>query len=214
MTEQNFAEILVAERDWRVLELEFCLKIPFLYTNALFRQHVEKFWRLCVPIIYAHWEGFVVLSLKSTVDYINDQNIPYNRAARSLLLLDNKTRFGYLQGNCTIIQQTRFLDEFLSAQANGIALERSNISANSNLNFEQLEKMLGYFGINISEMLLSNKQCIEKLVWYRNSIAHGENSIKVVQKDIEAFIACNLKCYDEIIRLLTQYVINKNYYIL
>ena len=32
MTEQELQSLLVAERDWRITELEFCKKIPFLYT--------------------------------------------------------------------------------------------------------------------------------------------------------------------------------------
>lgn len=206
MTEHNLGDILVAERDWRMQEMEFCKKIPFLYTNQNFRPHIDQFWRLCVPIIYAHWEGFVVAAMKSIVDYINDIPVSYCRAPKHMILLDNKARFGYLQGNCTLEQQTRFLDEFLRAQADGIHIDRGLISANSNLNYAQLEKMLAYFGIALSPVLTSNKQGIEKLVWYRNSIAHGENSIRVTQKEIESFIDCIIKCIDEIIILLLLYI--------
>ncbi|MDT8903953.1 MAE_28990/MAE_18760 family HEPN-like nuclease [Anaeroselena agilis] len=211
MTEQNLGNILVAERDWRMQEMEFCKKIPFLYTTQNFRQHIDQFWRLCVPIIYAHWEGFVVAAMKSVVDYVNDIQVPYYMAPKHMVLLDNKARFGYLQGNCTLEQQSRFLDEFLQAQANGIHINRALISANSKLNYVQLEKMLAYFGIELSPALVSNKQGIEKLVWYRNSIAHGENSIQVTQKEIEYFIDCIIKCVDEIIILLLRYITELNH---
>lgn len=202
MNYQNLVDILVAEREWRVQEMEFCRKTPFLYTNNNFRPHMGRFWKLCIPIIYAHWEGFVVASMKSAVDYINNMQIPYSKAPKNMILLANKARFGYLQGNCTLEKQNKFLNEFLQAQTDGIHIDCRLISANSNLNYSQLEKMLAYFGIAISDVLVSNKQSIEKLVWYRNSIAHGENSIQVTQKDIEDFIECIMKCVDEIIILL------------
>lgn len=206
MTVQSLREALVFERDWRMKEMEFCKKIPFLYANSNFRQHLNRFWRICVPIIYSHWEGFVVMATKSIIDYINYMQIPYHKAPKHMILLDNKARFGYLQGNCTLEQQTRFLNEFFQAQAKGIYIDRGLISASSNLNYTQLGKMLAHFNITHSKVLASNKKYIEKLVWYRNSIAHGENSISVTQKDIEDFINSIIKCIDEIIIILLQYI--------
>lgn len=39
MTEHELQCLLVAEREWRITELEFCKKIPFLYTYPSFRSH-------------------------------------------------------------------------------------------------------------------------------------------------------------------------------
>lgn len=212
MTEQDFIGTLLAEQEWRFQELEFCKKIPCVYTNVLFKRQEAKFWRLCVPIIYAHWEGFVVAALRILTEYINEQNIYYREAVPSILLLENKKRFGYLQGNCSIPQQTRFLLELLEAQDRCIILQQSNITANSNLSFKQLSKMLKYFGINASDQLLAERSHIEKLLKFRNSIAHGENSITVTKEHVESFIYNNMVCIDEIISLLHQYVTYKQFY--
>lgn len=206
MTASKLQELLVAERDWRLSELEFCKKIPFVYVHPTFRPHRDQFWRLCVPIIYAHWEGFVTSSLKTTIDYINELELPYASIPRHLVLLEGKKRFGYLQGNCTKEQQNRFLDEFFAVQNTYLSIDRGNISANSNLNFKQLEIMLEYLNISISPTLQAYKPQIERLVWFRNSIAHGENCITVKQKDIEQFIQFESICFDEIIRLLLDYI--------
>lgn len=211
MTEQNLQDLLVAEREWRVQELDLCKKIPFLYTYPSFKSHISLFWKFCVPMIYSHWEGFCVAAMKLLVDYLNEKNISYQDAANHILLLDNKRRFGYLQGNCSLEQQIRFLGEFLESQKSGINIDRSIISANSNLNFKQLTKMLSYFEIVVSTELENQKPIIEKLVWYRNSIAHGENSITVTQADIESFISCITKCIDEMISLFWAYTLNSQY---
>ena len=163
MTEQELQSLLVAERDWRITELEFCKKIPFLYTYPSFRSHYPLFWKFCIPMIYSHWEGFCVASMKLLVDYLNERSLSYQDAANHILLLDNKKRFSYLQGNCSTDQQSRFLNEFLESQKTGIHIDRSVVSANSNLNFRQLSKMLSYFEIPVSPVLDHQKSTIEKV---------------------------------------------------
>ena len=71
--------------------------------------------------------------------------------------------------------------------------------------------MLSYFEISVSPVLDQQKPTIEKLVWYRNSIAHGENSITVTQKDVETFISCIAKCIDEMLSLFSTYISSLNY---
>ena len=211
MTEHELQCLLVAEREWRITELEFCKKIPFLYTYPSFRSHYPLFWKFCIPMIYSHWEGFCVASMKLLIDYLNEISLSYQDAANHVLLLDNRKRFSYLQGNCSTDQQSRFLNEFLASQKTGVHIDRSVVSANSNLNFKQLSKMLSYFEISVSPVLDQQKPTIEKLVWYRNSIAHGENSITVTQKDVETFISCITKCIDEMLSLFSTYISSLNY---
>lgn len=71
--------------------------------------------------------------------------------------------------------------------------------------------MLSYFEISVSPVLDQQKPTIEKLVWYRNSIAHGENSITVTQEDVETFISCITKCIDEMLSLFSMYISSLNY---
>lgn len=84
-------------------------------------------------------------------------------------------------------------------------LDRTVVSANLNLNFAQLENIFNQLELNLSPTIYSYKPTIERLVWYRNSIAHGENSITVTQKDIEKFINSELNCFDKIISILLGY---------
>lgn len=72
--------------------------------------------------------------------------------------------------------------------------------------------MLSSFEISVSNKLEQQKPTIEKLVWFRNSIAHGDNSITVTQIDIENFINSITKCIDELIALFLEYILKSNYY--
>ena len=206
MTKEHFQEMLIAEREWRIKELSFSKKISFLYLHPSFRKHIPTYWKFCVPMIYSHWEGFVVAAIRLVIDYINNLQIAYNFVPQYLIRLENKRRFSYLQGNCTFEQQDRFLSEFIAAQSQGIKIQNTTITANSNLNYSQLERMLFYLNLLSSPIIASNRDIIEKLVWWRNSIAHGENCITVTQTDIEAFISAEMICFDEIIQILVQYI--------
>lgn len=200
------------EREWRLNELEFYKKVPNFYVNSLFMNQKEKYFKMCIPMIYAHWEGFIVSLFRLLSNYISNQAIAYSYAPDFLILLANKKKFDYLKGNCSVEQQRRFLKEFLQALNDIIDIPaESSISANSNLNFKQFELMLGNFNLFVTEKHLKHKHGIEKLVTFRNKIAHGENSIVVKYNDIEVLIKCVNEMMDETIVLIQNYVSDEKY---
>lgn len=50
MTEQELQSLLVAERDWRITELEFCKKIPFPIYLPFFQISLP----FVLEILYSH----------------------------------------------------------------------------------------------------------------------------------------------------------------
>lgn len=200
------------EREWRLKELEFYKKIPYLYVNPLFGKHKEKYYKMCIPMIYAHWEGFIICAFRLLSDFITRQSIQYSYAPEFLILLANKKRFQYLKGNCDLEKQRRFLKEFLLSQKSGIEIPSDScISANSNLNFKQLELILNSFNLKETRKYKNNKQGIEKLVTFRNKIAHGENSVVVEYNDIDQMVKCVTELIDETIIIIKKYVLEKGY---
>lgn len=200
------------ERDWRLKELEFYHKTPYLYVNSLFKGHIEKYWKMCIPMLYAHWEGFVIITFRLLSDYITSQAIQFSSAPESLILLANKKRFEYLKGNCSLEQQRKFLNEFLYFQNKGFEIpSESCVSANSNLNFKQFKIILNSFNIEMTKVYNDNEANVEKLVTFRNKIAHGENSILVKGEDVNALLECVISMIDETIIIIERYILNKKY---
>ena len=209
--EQALIEELAADRDWRFSELEFVKKVPKFYTNDLFEASIDKYWRICVPIIYAHWEGFVVFSYRQLVSYINNKNLKYSQVKQYIVLLSNKRRFGYLQGNQSEAQRKRFLDEYSQEEREGINMPLDVVSAKSNLNFKTYKSILEEFDISITQTHVSNEMSIEKLVTYRNKIAHGENSVFVIENDINKLIDCVMEMIDLTIADINSYVNSRHF---
>lgn len=206
-------EEIEIDRDWRFNELEFYKKVPKFYTNKLFQTKVKSYWQMCVPAIYAHWEGFVVSALKLVVDYLNSQSLSYTSVIQEIIIFSNKDRFKYLSGNCNRTQRMRFLNEFFNEQSKGISIDSSLITASSNLNFKQFSNMLEELGIVLTPNHLEQKSKLEKLVTYRNKIAHGENNILVSEADINEMVYCIMILIDETIVCIEKYLLNKDYLI-
>jgi hypothetical protein len=104
------------------------------------------------------------------------------------------------------------LQEFLQNQSVGIRIPaESCVSANSNLNFEQFERILKSFNMQVTVTFNNNRRNIEKLVTFRNKIAHGENSIIVKQEDVDVLVHCVNEMIDESIIVIKNYVLIKEY---
>ncbi|MPN55319.1 hypothetical protein SDC9_203001 [bioreactor metagenome] len=132
-----------------------------------------------------------------------------------MIILANKKRFEYLKGNCTLKHQKRFLQEFLNEQRIGIRIPSNTcISANSNLNYKQFELILRNFNLASTHVINKNKGCINKLVNFRNKIAHGENSIIAKRKDIEDLYSCIIEVIDETIIVIERYIQNKEFLVI
>jgi len=207
--EAKLIDELCIDREWRFSELEFCKKVPKFYANALFAKNTSKYWRMCIPIIYAHWEGFVVSAYQQLILYLNKKNLKYSQVKQFLVILSNKHRFEYLKGNPTKEQKKRFLDEYNLEETVGIDMPLTLISAKSNLNYKRFLAILDEFNIVPTLAHNKNKSTIEKLVTYRNKIAHGENSVIVYETDINIMIGCVMEMIDTTISDIERYVFDK-----
>lgn len=206
-------EELCLQRDWHVSELEKYRIIPYRYCNAQFSSISEMYWKMCVPMIYSHWEAFVVYIFKNLSLFINNKMLDYNEVNECVAILANGPRFSYLSGNQKREQKERFYREFLQAQSEPFCIdEAACIKANSNLNYKQLEKFLYDFGcIDIPEVISSQKSNIERLVTFRNKIAHGENSVIVTEEDVTRFCYCVVELFDALIVFVDSYCQNERY---
>ena len=66
---------IMASREWRVRELENLKKVGILALNNYLPKVKDQYYRMCIPYIYAHWEGFVVESFKQLISFLNDLHL-------------------------------------------------------------------------------------------------------------------------------------------
>lgn len=71
----QLTEEILASREWRIRELEALKKIGIIALNEYPLKVKQQYYRMCIPYIYAHWEGFVVESFKLLITYLNNEHL-------------------------------------------------------------------------------------------------------------------------------------------
>ena len=66
---------IIASREWRMRELEDLKKVGILALNTYPQKVKNQYYRMCIPYIYAHWEGFIVESFKQLISFLNDSTV-------------------------------------------------------------------------------------------------------------------------------------------
>ena len=171
---------------WRRKELQIIKdQIP---NNSSPKQNASL--RFCVPILYAHWEGFVKKSCELYLEFVAKKYLKHSELKPQFVALSLSKKLGSLDIN-NIQERTKTVD-FLVSQIDKSSnmLTKNVIQTKSNLKYHIFEEIL--FIIGIDETKFSNKKSlINDLVDARNNIAHGDylrvefDTYQVMHKDIQ-----------------------------
>jgi hypothetical protein len=58
----------------------------------------ELWYRMCIPMIYAHWEGFVINSLKTLITHLNQLELAPNNIKTNLIVICLEDSYKSLSG--------------------------------------------------------------------------------------------------------------------
>lgn len=198
----NLVEEIQEDNKWRDGEL------------AIFKQNPHKvnikLWsRMCLPMIYAHWEGYVVNALKLLIGYLNDLKLSPNEVPTKLVVLGLGTRYNSLSGKQSFEQKIEFTDKFKELFQKALKF-KTKVDNKSNLNSKVLEELCLVFGFEFVAFD-SVTSDIDRIVTFRNRIAHGENSIIPQSESIENYIVSVTNATDILLAQIEEFVYNENY---
>lgn len=180
----TFIDEILADIDWRVSQLATLKSIPIRYSFS--PEHKELQIKYSIPGIYAIWEGFVKSSFIIYSNHLNTLSIGRSEIAMPLLThqLDSECDFNSPRINFDSKQRMVLLLDSLLTE---IVVIKPNVPTESNVNFKVLNKILERFCIDkVSD---GYEQKLNKLLLFRNKIAHGENSISVNLTHVTEFTA-------------------------
>lgn len=170
--------------DWRMSELASLKSIPLRYN--LLAHHKDMIIKYTIPSIYSLWEGFVKNAFRKYIEEINSLNLSihdihinllvHSLTSRDKLRLENprnsfKSKKEFTEYYFNIISQTFSISEIIPTK--------------SNVTFEVINEILLLFNLELLPKKFENP--LNKLLLFRNSIAHGEVRIPAKIKDIEFF---------------------------
>ena len=205
----QLTEEIIASKEWRVRELEALKKIGVIALNGYPEREKQQYYRMCIPYIYAHWEGFVVESFKLLITYLNNEQLDKKSVINELYTFSLQKVLKPLAGKQSFEQSYQFVEKFVKDFDRELYIDPSLLTANSNLNYKQMTIILSKFGMN--NCVEKYKSDINQLVNERNSIAHGENGIIIEKSHVSNKITMLQEILDLIILEFENYLSKKVY---
>ena len=199
---------LLYEVDWRTNELSIIRTIP-IRCNCNDKQ-IEILERYSVVAIYSVWEGFVVKSFNLYIREINNLNLTYEDLNLNILTHDIFVKYGLKEEQRKHFKnKCLFINNIIEYSKLPINISPS-LPTESNVNFKVINQILTHFYL---DKLPENefKQGLEKLLYYRNSIAHGESSLLVNKELIQNFISTVINAMHEVTTLIIDGFCNQKY---
>jgi hypothetical protein len=126
---------------------------------------------MAIPLLYAHWEGFVKESVELYIEYIEGQQIAPARANPTLLSYAIKRRLTPLLQSGSVERISDFVKWMITMVGAPVRFDDKTIETKANLSFENLQALCQTLCIDVAR-LESEKRKIDSLVHRRNNIAH------------------------------------------
>lgn len=129
--------------------------------------------RSAIPLLYAHWEGFVKVTLTCYLEYVSNKHLRNDELQYPFVALSLQNIVGQLGVN-SIIDKTKIIQSLFVEHSKRSNIPKKNIiNTKSNLKFDVFQEIL--YILNLDESHYSSKKdLINDLVDMRNHIAHGE----------------------------------------
>lgn len=184
------------EIDWRIKELTVLKVLSIKRTiNSNEKNLIRKF---AIPNIYSTWEGYVKSVFKIYINNINSLALKHSEIHSNILTHSIDTKYPQITTGVKneFKSKCNFIDKFISELYNPITVE-TKLPTESNINWKVLNQLLTRFNLE-SFPDRPYKQQLNDLLFIRNSVAHGDNSIPITQELIDTHIENVTKLMDEV----------------
>lgn len=170
----------------------------------------QALWnRMCVPMIYAHWEGFVISSLKILITYLNTLEINPSNIPTNLVVVCLDKSYRSLSGKQSFQQKIEFTDRFKAIFEKNIKFS-GKINTKSNLSSKVLCEICTMFDFDYEKFKTITRN-LDMLIRIRNSIAHGENAIIPSKENINNYIKTVNEATDIFLNEIEIFLVNEKY---
>ena len=179
----TYLDEILADIDWRVSELAIIKSMPIKY--GFKPEHKDIYVKYSVPAIYAIWEGFIKNCFVIYSNHLNSLSIKRVEVAPALLthqidaICDFNNPRQSFDSKLKLVEQ---IDDLLQ----DVIVITPKVPTESNVNLKVLNKILERFCI--IKMDMTHGKGLDKLLRFRNTIAHGENSLIVNMIHVTEFV--------------------------
>lgn len=193
-TVSQLQDFLDSEFSWRLKEIAD-LKLAVKKTGGLSKWTVI---RAAVPLLYAHWEGFVKNTATNYLMFVNSQGLRYDELKSCFIVLGLKKQLTEVIVSNKSELTVAAVDFILAGMKTKANLKiTAAINTESNLSSKVFENIATSIGLDVTFYKSKYHLIDESLLKRRNGIAHGEY-LHVNPEDYR-------KLADEVLNLLRQF---------
>ena len=139
---------------------------------------------MALPMLYAHWEGFVKESVEMYIEYIDKQALAPSEAHPVMFSFSIKKKIRALLVSGSVERIAEFADWMISNVTRPLFFEEKSVETGSNLSYENLCSLCETLRIDVA-LLEGERKKINKLVHRRNNIAHTGRPLKVNEGTVD-----------------------------
>lgn len=166
-----FQDYVDTEMAWRIKEIAH-LTAAIDKSSSLAQRTMI---RASIPLLYAHWEGFIKNTAGKYIEYISNLRLSYSELEECLIVLGLRKKLFEIAAtnkHDLISESLRFI---LSGQTERATLNfDSAIQTESNLKSHVFDNIAKSIGVSVNHFNTKYNFIDESLLKRRNCIAHGE----------------------------------------
>lgn len=185
---------LDAELSWRIKEVS--------YIQSSIRKSESSaqatYIRAAIPLLYAHWEGFIKRASEAYLEYVANQNLTFDQLANCFVVFGAKAHLHNLVTSKKSTTTIAAIDFLRNSGATIAKISLSNaVNTESNLSSSTFANIATSLGVDTGKYSAYSNLIDESLLNRRNKIAHGE----FLDIEVKSFNSLT----DEVLTLLRQY---------
>lgn len=168
--------------------------------------------RMAIPMLYAHWEGYVREVCQVYLEYIEASGTKIRELRADLLGYLWTSALKPLIGGLNFVRKKAIAELALNCLENPVEFAQSErlINTKSNLNFDVLEDIAAHLCLDISA-LSPWKRHLDALVHLRNNIAHGSRPHTLDYADFNEHASSLVAMMEEFERTLIRALENRSF---
>jgi MAE_28990/MAE_18760-like HEPN len=207
MTREDFAATMADAVDRRREEISLILRVVANEEDTVLEQTASI---VALPVLYAHWEGFVKEAVGEYIEFVEKQDLEPFQAHPTIFSFAMKKRLKGLILSGSIEKMTDFATWIVSSALGPVRFEDKNVVTGGNLSYSNLTDLCDSLKID-AVRLDADKRKIDALVNRRNNIAHTGRPMKLDRSDVADDAALVLRLIETFEAILKECVEAERY---
>ncbi|GAA0275426.1 hypothetical protein LNAOJCKE_1046 [Methylorubrum aminovorans] len=181
MSVAQFQSALAETVDRRRLEISAVKRVATAFENGTLQSTA---YLMAVPMLYAHWEGFVKEAVQMYIEYIENLSLSPGDAHPTVFSFMLRKKVQGLIAQQSVERMADFATWVIANATSPLSFSDKNIETRSNLSFDALKDICDSVRVDVSR-IKSEKKKIDALVHRRNNAAHTGRAQQVDREKIE-----------------------------